>query len=94
MAWIVLSRYVPSKRCCLAEIRLYSEIGDRLDLRIFLIIGMIGTGFFALLFEFRYWLRVHSFYYFFIIQIFVGLFQLIRSPSVFTVIENWFGKKK
>lgn len=70
------------------------HLGDRLDLRVFLTIGMMGTGFLALLFGFGYWLRIHSFYYFLIIQMFAGLFQSTGWPSVVAVIGNWFGKKK
>ncbi|KAF5188674.1 Glycerol-3-phosphate transporter protein [Thalictrum thalictroides] len=70
------------------------HLGDRLDLRVFLSVGMVGTGLFTLLFGFGYWLNIHSFYYFLIIQMFCGLFQSTGWPSVVAVVGNWFGKKK
>ncbi|KAF9621446.1 hypothetical protein IFM89_021485 [Coptis chinensis] len=70
------------------------HLGDRLDLRIFLTIGMVGTGLFTMLFGFGYWLNIHSFYYFLIIQTLAGLFQSTGWPSAVAVIGNWFRKKK
>ncbi|KAF8765458.1 hypothetical protein HU200_008604 [Digitaria exilis] len=70
------------------------HIGDRVDLRILLTIGMIGTGFFTAAFGAGYWLNIHSFYYFLGIQLIAGLFQSTGWPSVVAVVGNWFGKKK
>jgi OPA family glycerol-3-phosphate transporter-like MFS transporter 1/2 len=70
------------------------HIGDRMDLRIFLTIGMLGTAVFTTLFGAGYWLNVHSFYYFLAIQMASGLFQSIGWPSVVAVVGNWFGKSK
>ncbi|KAF6175376.1 hypothetical protein GIB67_036467 [Kingdonia uniflora] len=70
------------------------HLGDRIDLRIFLTLGMLGTGILSLLFGFGFWLDIHSFYYFLIIQLFAGLFQSTGWPSVVAVVGNWFGKKK
>lgn len=70
------------------------HLGDRLDLRIFLTIGMVGTGLFTSLFGAGYWLNIHSFYYFLVIQMFAGLFQSTGWPSVVAVVGNWFGKSK
>lgn len=70
------------------------HIGDRMDLRIFLTIGMLGTAIFTTLFGAGYWLNVHSFYYFLVIQMASGLFQSIGWPSVVAVVGNWFGKSK
>ncbi|KAL0298405.1 UNVERIFIED_CONTAM: putative glycerol-3-phosphate transporter 1 [Sesamum radiatum] len=68
--------------------------GDRMDLRIFLTIGMVGTGLFTALFGIGYWANVHVFYYYLIVQMLAGLFQSTGWPSVVAVIGNWFGKKK
>ncbi|KAK4385120.1 putative glycerol-3-phosphate transporter 1 [Sesamum angolense] len=68
--------------------------GDRMDLRIFLTIGMVGTGLFTALFGIGYWANVHLFYYYLIVQMLAGLFQSTGWPSVVAVIGNWFGKKK
>ncbi|KAK9095442.1 hypothetical protein Scep_026911 [Stephania cephalantha] len=70
------------------------HLGDQLDLRLFLTVGMLGTGLSTLLFGFGYWLNIHSFYYFLTIQMLAGLFQSTGWPSVVAVVGNWFGKKK
>ncbi|XP_054814226.1 putative glycerol-3-phosphate transporter 1 [Prosopis cineraria] len=70
------------------------HLGDRLNLRIFLTVGMLGTCLFTSLFGVGYWGNIHSFYYYLVIQMFAGLFQSTGWPSVVAVVGNWFGKKK
>ncbi|KAF5457699.1 hypothetical protein F2P56_021782 [Juglans regia] len=70
------------------------HLGDRIDLRIFLTAGMLGTGLFTSLFGVGYWGNIHSFYYFLIVQMLAGLFQSTGWPSVVAVVGNWFGKSK
>ncbi|GAA0172971.1 transporter [Lithospermum erythrorhizon] len=70
------------------------HVGDRMDLRIFLMIGMMGTGLFTSLFGIGYLLGIHSFYYYLVIQMIAGLFQSTGWPSVVAVVGHWFGKKK
>uniref|UniRef100_A0A0D9X4K5 Major facilitator superfamily (MFS) profile domain-containing protein n=1 Tax=Leersia perrieri TaxID=77586 RepID=A0A0D9X4K5_9ORYZ len=70
------------------------HLGDRMDLRIFLSIGMFGTAIFTALFGAGYWLNIHNFYYFLVIQMIAGLFQATGWPSVVAVVGNWFGKSK
>ncbi|KAK8658866.1 hypothetical protein V6N13_029085 [Hibiscus sabdariffa] len=70
------------------------HLGDRMNLRIFLTVGMIGTGLFTSLFGVGYWANIHSFYYYLIVQMIAGLFQSTGWPSVVAVVGNWFGKKK
>ncbi|CAA3008525.1 glycerol-3-phosphate transporter 1 [Olea europaea subsp. europaea] len=70
------------------------HMGDRMDLRPFLTIGMVGTGVFTALFGVGYWANVHFFYYYLIVQMLAGLFQSTGWPSVVAVVGNWFGKKK
>ncbi|KAG6538548.1 putative glycerol-3-phosphate transporter 1 [Zingiber officinale] len=70
------------------------HLGDRFDLRIILTFGMVGTGIFTSLFGVGYWLNLHSFYYFLVVQMLAGLFQSTGWPSVVAVVGNWFGKKK
>ncbi|KAH0748691.1 hypothetical protein KY290_027923 [Solanum tuberosum] len=70
------------------------HMGDRMDLRVFLTAGMLGTGLFTALFGVGYWANIHSFYYYLIIQMIAGLFQSTGWPSVVAVVGNWFGKKK
>ncbi|CAK7355864.1 unnamed protein product [Dovyalis caffra] len=70
------------------------HLGDRMNLRIFLTIGMVGSGIFTSLFGVGFWANVHNFYYFLIVQMLAGLFQSTGWPSVVAVVGNWFGKKK
>ncbi|CAA0834585.1 Putative glycerol-3-phosphate transporter 1 [Striga hermonthica] len=70
------------------------HVGDRMDLRIFLTIGMVGTGLFTSLFGVGYWGNIHLFYYYLLVQMLAGLFQSTGWPSVVAVVGNWFGKKK
>ncbi|GFP87161.1 putative glycerol-3-phosphate transporter 1 [Phtheirospermum japonicum] len=70
------------------------HVGDRMDFRIFLTIGMVGTGLFTSLFGVGYWANIHFFHYYLIVQMLAGLFQSTGWPSVVAVIGNWFGKKK
>ncbi|KAK9143108.1 hypothetical protein Syun_012508 [Stephania yunnanensis] len=70
------------------------HLGDRTDLRIFLTLGMVGTGLFTSLFGVGYWLNIHIFYYFLAAQMLAGLFQSTGWPSVVAVVGNWFGKSK
>ncbi|XP_022969907.1 putative glycerol-3-phosphate transporter 1 [Cucurbita maxima] len=70
------------------------QLGDRTDLRIFLTVGMLGTGLFTSLFGVGYWANIHVFCYYLIVQMLAGLFQSTGWPSVVAVIGNWFGKSK
>lgn len=70
------------------------HLGDSLDLRLFLTIGMIGSGFFVGLFGMGYFWDVHAFGFFLVMQMAAGLFQATGWPSVVAVIGNWFGKRK
>lgn len=70
------------------------HFGDRCNLRIFLTVGMIGTGLFTALFGVGYWGNVHNFYYYLVVQMIAGLFQSTGWPSVVAVVGNWFGKSK
>lgn len=70
------------------------HLGDRIDLRLFLSIGMLGSGILTIGFGLGYWLDIHRFFYFFIIQILCGLFQSTGWPSVVAVVGNWFGRSK
>ncbi|GAB4825926.1 hypothetical protein Ancab_008794 [Ancistrocladus abbreviatus] len=70
------------------------QLGDRMNLRLFLTVGMLGTGLFTACFGFGYWLNIHSFYYFLVVQMLAGMFQSNGWPSVVAVVGNWFGKSK
>ncbi|XP_042507552.1 putative glycerol-3-phosphate transporter 4 [Macadamia integrifolia] len=70
------------------------HLGDTLDLRLFLTIGMIGSGIFVGLFGMGYFWSIHVFWYYLVMQMIAGLFQATGWPSVVAVIGNWFGKRK
>lgn len=63
-----------------------------MNLRIFLTIGMMGTGLFTSLFGVGYWANIHMFYYYLVVQMLAGLFQSTGWPSVVAVIGKWFEK--
>ncbi|KAG8367511.1 hypothetical protein BUALT_Bualt16G0079500 [Buddleja alternifolia] len=70
------------------------HIGDTIDLRVFLVVGMLGSGIFVILFGLGYFFDLHSFGVFVFIQVFCGLFQSVGWPCVVAVMGNWFGKAK
>eukprot|EP00092_Neocalanus_flemingeri_P004404 GFUD01004737.1.p1 GENE.GFUD01004737.1~~GFUD01004737.1.p1 ORF type:complete len:547 (+),score=83.87 GFUD01004737.1:215-1855(+) len=69
-------------------------IAERVDLRVFLAFGMMGSGLFTFLFGFAYFAGIHSIWYLIIIQVIGGMFQTTGWPGVVTVMANWFGKGK
>jgi len=73
---------------------LAGHIGDRIDLRLFLVFGMMGSGFFTILFGLGYWLNVHALGFFVGVQIVCGVFQSIGWPCVVAVVGNWLGESK
>ncbi|KAL2502556.1 putative glycerol-3-phosphate transporter 5 [Forsythia ovata] len=70
------------------------HIGDTIDLRIFLTVGMLGSGIFVIIFGLGYFLDLHSFGFFVTIQIVCGLFQSVGWPCVVAVVGNWFGNAR
>lgn len=70
------------------------HIGDRINLRTFLTIGMVGSGVFTVILGLGFWFDVHIFGFFIIVQIVSGLFQSIGWPCVVAIMGNWFGKSK
>ncbi|XP_057810096.1 putative glycerol-3-phosphate transporter 4 [Salvia miltiorrhiza] len=70
------------------------HLGDKLDLRMFLTTGMVGSGIFVGLFGMGYFWDVHVFAFYLAMQMIAGLFQATGWPSVVAVIGNWFGKRK
>lgn len=67
-------------------------LGDRLNLRWFLSIGMIGSGAFCFLFGSASLFSMHSLGWFIVCNIFAGLFQATGWPSTVTLMTRWFGK--
>ncbi|XP_073031406.1 putative glycerol-3-phosphate transporter 5 isoform X2 [Primulina eburnea] len=70
------------------------HIGDSIDLRIFLTVGMVGSGIFVIIFGLGYFIHLHSFGAFLFIQVLCGLCQSVGWPCVVSVVGNWFGKAK
>ncbi|PNW74950.1 hypothetical protein CHLRE_12g503000v5 [Chlamydomonas reinhardtii] len=70
------------------------HLGDRLDLRWFLTVGMIGSGIFTSLFGMGYFWDTHMFAYYTLVSVAAGLFQSTGWPSVVSIVANWSGKGK
>ncbi|KAK4781257.1 hypothetical protein SAY87_017363 [Trapa incisa] len=70
------------------------HIGDRIDLRLFLVFGMLGSGLLTIIFGLGYWFDVHLLLFFMSVQIVCGLFQSIGWPCVVAVVGNWSQKSK
>ncbi|TXG58185.1 hypothetical protein EZV62_016014 [Acer yangbiense] len=70
------------------------HVGDRIDLRLFLVFGMVGSGLLTVVFRFGYWFSVNLLVYYIAVQILCGLLQSIGWPCVVLVVGNWFGKEK
>ncbi|CAA6663295.1 unnamed protein product [Spirodela intermedia] len=73
---------------------LAGHLGDRLDLRKFLAVGMAGTGLFTFFSGAGYWLNIHSFSYYLVVQMLAGVFQSTGWPTVVAVVGRWCGKSK
>lgn len=70
------------------------HIGDRVDLRLFLFLGMFLSGFFTILFGMGFFWDVHSLGYYVLVQMAAGAFQATGWPSVVSVVANWHGKQR
>lgn len=70
------------------------HLGDSLDLRLFLTIGMMGSGIFVALSGIGYLLNIHAFWFYLTTQMIAGFFQATGWPSVVAVIGNWFDRRK
>lgn len=66
------------------------HLGDRLDLRLFLAVGMIGSGTAVALFGVGYFLSLHSLAFYLAAQVIAGLLQSTGWPSVVAIVGNWF----
>lgn len=70
------------------------HLGDRTDLRYFLTAGMGASGVFVCMFGLGYWLNIHRFSYYLVMQMLAGIFQSTGWPSVVSVVANWCGKSR
>ncbi|RID52856.1 hypothetical protein BRARA_G00291 [Brassica rapa] len=62
------------------------HLGDRIDLRLFLVFGMMGSGILTVVFGLGYWMNVHLLGFYMTVQIVCGLFQSIGWPCVVSVL--------
>ncbi|ESN93720.1 hypothetical protein HELRODRAFT_186070 [Helobdella robusta] len=70
------------------------HIAERMNLRYFLFFGMLLSGISTSLFGFgRIW-AIHNFWYFAVVQVFLGIVQSSGWPPVVACVANWFGKGK
>ncbi|KAJ7542670.1 hypothetical protein O6H91_09G006000 [Diphasiastrum complanatum] len=70
------------------------QLGDRSNLRLFLTVGMIGSGAFVCLFGMAYWWNIHVLWYFLFVQMMAGVFQSTGWPCVVAIVGNWFSNNK
>uniref|UniRef100_A0A3Q3JI49 Glucose-6-phosphate exchanger SLC37A2 n=1 Tax=Monopterus albus TaxID=43700 RepID=A0A3Q3JI49_MONAL len=68
--------------------------GERLPLRYYLSAGMLMSGLFTALFGLGFYWKIHSLWYYAVIQVMNGLVQTTGWPSVVACVGNWFGKGK
>ena len=69
-------------------------VAERVDLRLFLSLGMFLSGVSTIMFGAGYFLGVHSIWYLVMVQVVSGVVQTTGWPGVVTVMANWFGKGK
>eukprot|EP00193_Tetraselmis_chui_P010555 CAMPEP_0177775690 /NCGR_PEP_ID=MMETSP0491_2-20121128/14265_1 /TAXON_ID=63592 /ORGANISM="Tetraselmis chuii, Strain PLY429" /LENGTH=469 /DNA_ID=CAMNT_0019294333 /DNA_START=252 /DNA_END=1661 /DNA_ORIENTATION=- len=70
------------------------HMGDRMDLRLFLSMGMIASALLVSLYGMAYFWDVHNINFFYIVMVLGGLCQSSGWPSVVSIMANWFGKGK
>ncbi|XP_064618388.1 glucose-6-phosphate exchanger SLC37A2-like [Liolophura sinensis] len=70
------------------------HVAERMNLRHFLTIGMIGSGILTATFGLGYFFNIHVFAFYVIVQIVAGLFSSTGWPSVVACMGNWYGKSK
>jgi OPA family glycerol-3-phosphate transporter-like MFS transporter 1/2 len=68
------------------------HIADHMSLRIFLTIGMLGSGTFVALIGLAHAFAIHNLWYFYVCYAIQGLFQSTGWPAVVAVMGNWFPK--
>lgn len=73
---------------------LSGHIAERMNLRIFLSMGMIGSGIMTAMFGMGYFWQIHSLAFYIGVQVIGGLLQSSGWPSVVTCVGNWYGKGK
>ncbi|CAI8027708.1 Putative glycerol-3-phosphate transporter 5 [Geodia barretti] len=69
-------------------------IADRVNLRYFLTMGMLGSAIATMLLGVPYYAGIHLYAYFILVQIFGGVMQSTGWPSVVSIMSHWFGKQR
>lgn len=67
-------------------------MGDRVNLRMFLTVGMFGSGVFCVLFGLAPTLNIHALPWFIFANLGAGLFQATGWPACVTLMTRWFGQ--
>ena len=69
-------------------------IAERVNVRIFLTVGMIMSGVFVIALGVAKYAEIHTIVYFAVIEFFDGIFQSTGWPCIVSVVANWFGHAK
>jgi OPA family glycerol-3-phosphate transporter-like MFS transporter 1/2 len=69
-------------------------VAERSNIRYFLATSLIICGISCYLFGIAFYLNIHYFYYFIIIQILTGIAQSTGFPAVMAVVGKWFDSTK
>lgn len=67
-------------------------MGDRVNLRMFLTVGMFGSGVFCVLFGLAPLMGIHALPWFIFANLGAGVFQATGWPACVTLMARWFGK--
>jgi sugar phosphate permease len=70
------------------------QIADRVNLRYFLTLGMLGSAISVMLLGVAYYANIHHIGYFIGVQILGGIMQSTGWPGVVSVMSHWFGKQR
>ncbi|CAH8461657.1 unnamed protein product [Heterobilharzia americana] len=77
-----------------ASMVLNGFLAERVNLRVFLSLGMLLSGVSTVTFGLAAYLEIHQYSYFVLIQVFSGLVQASGWPAVVTLMGNWWGKSR
>ncbi|XP_063715538.1 glucose-6-phosphate exchanger SLC37A2-like [Symsagittifera roscoffensis] len=87
---------------CLDSVYLFSyafgmfvsgHLAERYDLRLFLCLGTTLSAIFTAAFGLGFYLNLHIYWFYFMVQMVGGFFQSSGWPAVVTCLGNWCGKK-
>ena len=69
------------------------HLAERFDLRYFIFCGASASAAFTALFGAGFYLKIHSYVFFFCVQLIGGVLQSSGWPAVVTCLSNWYGKE-